>query len=81
MHLDASVAMTTHIPGKLNLIYDDLSRYLTLSELGLNEALEYNASTDYDLMSFLRLRDPGQSLDTIDSQMHLLTSCQHLLHL
>ena len=35
MYLDATVAVVTHIPGKLNIIYDGLSRLLTPSELGL----------------------------------------------
>jgi len=46
MHLSATVAVATHIPGKLNIIYDGLSRLLTPSELGLDSLLEYNASND-----------------------------------
>jgi hypothetical protein len=80
MHLDATVAIATHIPGKLNIIYDGLSRLLTPSELGLDSSLEYNASTDGQLLSFLELCDPDAALDTIESHMHLLRTCQHLLH-
>ena len=80
MHLDATVAVATHIPGKLNIIYDGLSRLLTPSELGLDSSLEYDASADGQLLSFLELCDPDAALDTIESHMHLLRTCQHLLH-
>ena len=80
MHLDATVAVATHIPGKLNIIYDGLSRLLTPSELGLDNLLEYNASNDERMLSFLRLCDPDAAFDTIESHMHLLRTCQHLLH-
>jgi hypothetical protein len=80
MHLDATVAATTHIPGKLNIIYDGLSRLLTPSELGLDSSLEYNASNDKSMLEFLQLCDPDAALDTIESHVNLLRSCQHLLH-
>lgn len=38
VHLHATVAETTHIPGELNVIFDGLSRGLTSSELGLDES-------------------------------------------
>ena len=71
MHLDATVAVATHIPGKLNIIYDELSRLLTPTELGLDNSSEYNASNDEPMMTFLQLCDPDAALDTIES---------HLLH-
>jgi hypothetical protein len=80
MYLDATVAVTTHIPRKLNIIYDGLSRLLTPSELGLDSSLEYNASNDESMLEFLHLCDPDAALHTIKSHMNLLSSCQHLLH-
>jgi hypothetical protein len=80
MYLDATVAVTTHIPGQLNIIYDGLSRLLTPSELGLDCSLEYNASNDESMLEFLHLCDPDAALHTIESHMNLLSSCQHLLH-
>ncbi len=80
MHLSATVAVATHIPGKLNIIYDGLSRSLTPSELGLDSSLEYTVSNDEQMLSFLQLCDPDAALNTIDSHVTLLRTCQHLLH-
>ena len=80
MHLSATVAVATHIPGKLNIIYDGLSRLLTPSELGIDSSLEYTASNDEQMLSFLQLCDPDAALNTIDSHVTLLRTCQHLLH-
>ena len=80
MHLSATVAVATHIPGKLNIIYDGLSRLLTPSELGIDSSLEYAASNDEQMLSFLQLCDPDAALNTIDSHVTLLRTCQHLLH-
>ena len=80
MHLDATVAVATHIPGKLNIIYDGLSRLSTPSELGIDSLLEYNANNDEPMMTFLQLCDPEAALDTIESHVNLLRTCQHLLH-
>jgi hypothetical protein len=49
MHLDANVAVTTHIPGKLNIIFDGLSRLLSPADVGLDISLEYNARDDATL--------------------------------
>ena len=65
MHLDAKVAVTTHIPGKLNIIFDGLSRLLSPADVGLDISLEYNARDD--------------TIDTIAEHIHVLTSCQQLL--
>ena len=80
LHLNATVSVATHIPGKLNIIYDGLSRLLTPSELGLDSSLEYNASNDEQMLSCLRLCDPDAALDTIESHVNLLRTCQRLLH-
>ena len=79
MHLDAKVAVTTHIPGKLNIIFDGLSRLLSPADVGLDISLEYNARDDVTLLRILQLCDPEAIIDTIDDHIHVLTSCQQLL--
>jgi hypothetical protein len=79
MHLDAKVAATTHIPGKLNIIFDGLSRLLSPADLGLDISLQYNASDDTTLLQLLQLCDPDATIDTIAEHIHVLTSCQQLL--
>jgi hypothetical protein len=74
MHLDAKVAVTTHIPGKLNIIFDGRSRLLSPTEVGLDVALEYNASNDTSLLQILQLCDPDAANDTIAEHIHVLTS-------
>ena len=80
MHLDAKVAVTTHIPGKLNIIFDGLSRLLSPADVGVDISLEYNARDDATLLQFLQLCDPDATIDTIDDHIHVLTSCQQLLN-
>ena len=79
MHLGAQVAVTTHIPGKLNIIFDGLSRLLSPADVGLDIAFEYNAHDDVALLQFLQLCDPDAPIDTVDEHIHVLTSCQQLL--
>ena len=69
MHLNAQVTVTTHIPGKLNII----------SDVGLDISLEYNACDDVTLLQFLQLCDMEATIDTIDDHIHVLTSCQQRL--
>jgi hypothetical protein len=78
MHLEATVAETTHIPEKLNIIHDELSRLLTPSELGLDSTLEYDASNDKSMLEFLQLCDPDAALDTIESHINLPASVTYL---
>jgi hypothetical protein len=79
MYLDANVAVTTHIPGKLNIVFDGLSRLLSPADVGLDISLEYNASDDHTLLQLLQLCDLEAPIDTIDEHIHVLTSCQQLL--
>jgi hypothetical protein len=53
MHLDAKVAVTTHIPGKLNIIFDRFSHLLCPADVGLDVSLQYNASNDTSLLQLL----------------------------
>jgi len=79
MHLDASVAQTTHIPGKLNVVYDGLSRNISPIELGLHPSNEHPADQDHSLLAILRLCDPDAPLDDFTAHLLLLQQCQHLL--
>ena len=79
MHLDARVAVTTHIPGKLNIIFDGLSRLLSPADVGLDTSLEYNARDDATLLQILQLCDPEATIDTIADHIHVLASCKQLL--
>jgi hypothetical protein len=79
MHLNAHVAIATHIPGKLNVVYDGLSRNVSPAELGLDPAKEYIAADDTAIVTFLRLCDPDLPLDDIGAHTALLMQCQHLL--
>jgi len=78
MHLDAKV-VTTNIPGKLNIVFDGLSRLLSPADVGLDISLEYNARNDTTLLQFLPLCDPDTTIDAVADHIHVLTSCQQLL--
>jgi len=61
MHLDANVAIATHIPGKLNVLYDRLSRNVSPEDLDIDASKEYAASSDHNFVSILQLCDPEAS--------------------
>ena len=46
MHFDDNVAVATHIPGILNVVFDWLSRNVSPSDLGLDVSKEFNAAND-----------------------------------
>ena len=79
MHLDAKVAVTTHIPGKLNVIFDGLSRLLSPADVGLDISLEYNAHDDATLLQFLHLCDPEATIDAIDEHIHVSATADCLM--
>ena len=81
MHLDSHVATTQHVPGKLNTVFDGLSRNKSPSEVGLDISKMYNASTDTSILTFLQLCDPGALIDDLESHMSILRTCQTLLTL
>ena len=64
MHLDAKVAVTTRILGKLNIIFDGLSRLLSSADVGLDISLEYRARDDATILQFLQLCNPEATIDT-----------------
>ena len=79
MHLDAHVAIATHIPGKLNVLYDRLSRHVPATDLDIDASKQYDASSDLALISVLQLCDPAADLPDITAHTKLLQHCQHLL--
>jgi hypothetical protein len=81
MHLNAQVAVATHIPGKLNVIYDGLSRNILPADLGLDATKEYRANQDPSIITFLRLCDPEEPLTDITAHTTLLKTCHQLLAL
>ena len=76
MHLDAHVAIATHIPGKLNVLYDRLS---LATDLDIDASKEYDASSDLAFISVLQLCDPDADLPDITAHTQLLRHCQQLL--
>jgi hypothetical protein len=80
MHLDSHVAITQHVPGKLNTVFDGLSRNKTPSEVGLDIGKMYNAGGDTSILQFLQLCDPDAILDDLESHMSILRTCQTLLN-
>jgi len=79
MHLDSQVATTQHKPGKLNTVFDGLSRHKTASEVGLDDSQMYDADSDRTIIELLHLCDPEYLIDTIDSHITLLCRYQKLL--
>ena len=74
-----SVAVATHIPGVLNVVFDGLSRNVSPSDLGLDVSKEFNAANDASMLSFLRLCDPDDPIDDITTHTNLLQTCISLL--
>ena len=79
MHLNATITDTEHIPGKLNVIFDGLSRNVSPQQLGLDPTLMYPAASDTAVIQFIALCDPEQPLSDITSHTQLLQQCQTLL--
>ena len=79
VHLDSHVAQTQHVPGRLNTIFDGLSRRRTPTDVGLSDANLYIAAEDEAMMGFLQLCDPDAPLDSLDAHIDLLRACQQLL--
>jgi hypothetical protein len=79
VHLDCQVATTEHVPGKLNIIMDGLSRDVDPSSLGLDLLLQYDAAQDNSIIQFLRLCDPDIPLSDIHDHTALMNACNALL--
>lgn len=79
LHLEATIAETVHIPGKLDTIFYGLSRGLAPSELGLDTALLYNAATDVGILQLILLCNPSRELTDMSSHTDLLRQCTSLL--
>ena len=79
MHLNATITDTEHIPGKLNVIFDGLSRNVSPQQLGLDPTLMFNVANDSAVVEFIALCDPEQPLSDITSHTQLLQQCKTLL--
>jgi len=79
MHLNATLADTEHIPGKLNVIFDGLSRHEPPQELGLDLTLMFPAETDASIVQFIAFCDPANELTDMSSHVDLLRACTQLL--
>lgn len=79
MHLNATITDTEHIPGKLNVIFDGLSRNVTPKQLGLDPTLMFHVNNDATMIQFIALCDPEQPLSDITSHTQLLQTYQTLL--
>ena len=79
MHLNATLADTEHIPGKLNVIFDGLSRHVSPEDLGLDPTLMFPADTDDIIVQFITLCDPANELTDMSSHVNLLHTCTQLL--
>ena len=79
VHLDCQVATTEHVPGKMNIIMDGLSRDVDPSSLGLDPTLQYDAAQDKSIIQFLKLCDPDTSLADIHDHTALMNECNALL--
>jgi hypothetical protein len=72
IHLDAHVAIATHIPGKLNVVYDRLSRNVSATDLDIDASKEYDASSDHAFISMIQLCDSDADLPDITAHTQIL---------
>ena len=79
MHLNATLVDTEHIPGKLNVIFDGLSRRVSPQDLGLDPTLMFPADNDITIVQFINLCDPADELTDMASHIDLLRTCTQLL--
>ena len=69
--IDALVSETVHVPGKLNVVYDGLSRGASAESLGLDPNLQVHLPPSHQFVRFLALCDPWQPLVTPDDHLAL----------
>ena len=79
IHLEATIADTLHVPGKMNVIFDGLSRGLSPLELGLDTTLQYDSAMDEGIVQLIMLCDPSRELTDMTSHTELLRQCTLLL--
>ena len=68
-----------HVPGKMNIIFDGLSRGMSPTELGLDTALFYDTATDEGIVQLIMLCDPSRELTDMNSHTDVLRQCTSLL--
>ena len=62
MHINATLSDTQHIPGVTNVLFDDLSRNVLPTEMGLDPTLMFNTTADVSILHFIQLCDPAIEL-------------------
>ena len=79
MHLNAQLADTEHIPGSMNVVFDELSRKVSPEQLGLDPLLMYQTAADHSVNEFIQLCNPAHQLTDMSSHTSLLKQCYRLL--
>jgi hypothetical protein len=79
-HLDANVAELKHIPGKLNIVYDGLSRGKRGVDLGLPAHLEVVLRPESMALRYIALCNPHLPLMTPDEHITLSNKMLALLN-
>jgi hypothetical protein len=79
LHLRASLADTTHVPGVQNVVYDGLSRGRTPLQVGLNPALQLHWSADSAELKLVHLCDPTAQLVSFPEHTQLISESLRLL--
>lgn len=77
--IDALVSDTVHVPGKLNTVYDGLSRGVDAATLGLDPALQLHLPPTHPFLHYLALCDPVLPLVTPDEHLTLAAAFLQLL--
>ena len=72
MHLDANVAVTTHIPGILIVVFDGLSRNVSPATLGFDVSKEFNAANDASIVWSWRSSRWYHRTHKLVTQMYIL---------
>jgi hypothetical protein len=80
VHMDATVCEIRHLAGKLNIVYDGLSRGLRGIDVGLRPDLFVAAATNSNTMQYLTLCDPDVPLVSVDEHITLSQQFISFLH-
>ena len=77
--IGAQVAVTVHVPGVVNVVYDGLSRGKKLQEVGLDPTKGIWFDTHHPIHQYISLCDPDLPLQTYDEHVALSAQLCSLL--